>query len=156
MNGRVELLIADIADDLKSIDRMKAEYDAFVADVDWESPSVYEKATVGYYLHNFYNACESIFRSVARAFENQIDSAAWHASVLKRMKLDIPSVRPPVISEELYRLLDDFRAFRHVFRNAYSFELDWAKERLVAEKLPSAVAKVKAEVAAFYAALRRE
>jgi len=156
LSGRFELLIADISDDLKSMDRMKAEYDIFVSDVDWESPSVYEKATVGYYLHNFYNACESIFRSIATAFENQIDSAAWHASVLKRMKLDIPSVRPPVISEELYRLLDDFRAFRHVFRNAYSFELDWAKERLVAEKLDAAAAKLKEEVARFCADLRRE
>ena len=156
MRENVELLIADVMDDLKSIDRMKAEYDTFVADVEWENPSVYEMATIGYYLHNFYNACESIFRSVAGAFENQIDGVAWPSSILKRMKLDIPSVRPRVISDELYSLLDDFRAFRHVFRNAYSFELDWAKERLVADKLDTAVSRVREELAAFVEALRRE
>jgi len=88
MRERLELLAADIADDLRSIDRMKSEYDAYVRGVDMGSPSVYEKATIGYYLHNFYNACENIFRSIAAAFENQIDPITWHSSVLKRMKLD--------------------------------------------------------------------
>jgi hypothetical protein len=156
MKENVELLVADIRDDLKSIDRMKAEYDTFVAAADWENPSVYDKATIGYYLHNFYNACESIFRTIAAAFENQIDAVTWHWSILKRMKLELPTVRPPAISEELYRILDDFRAFRHVFRNAYSFELDWAKERLVAEKLDGAVAQMRTELERFIAALRRE
>ncbi len=49
--------------------------------------------------------------------------------------LKIEEYRPPVISEELYRLLDDFRGFRHRFRHSYSFELDWDKEVLVAKKL---------------------
>ena len=96
MKERLEVLAADIADDLCSIDRMKTEYDAFVRGVDLGNPTVYERATIGYYLHNFYNACESIFRSIAVAFENQVDPITSHASALKRMKLDIPSVRPRV------------------------------------------------------------
>jgi hypothetical protein len=53
-------------------------------------------------------------------------------------------------------ILDDFRAFRHVFRNAYSFELDWAKERLVAGKLDAAVARFKQAVRGFLETIRRE
>ena len=49
MRESVELLIADIDDDLRSIGRMKAEYDAYVTGVDWENPTVYERATIGYY-----------------------------------------------------------------------------------------------------------
>ena len=96
MRERLEVLAADIADDLRSIDRMKTEYDTYVREVDLGNPTVYERATIGYYLHNFYNACESIFRSIAVAFENQVDPITSHASALKRMKLDIPSVRPRV------------------------------------------------------------
>jgi len=41
------------------------------------------------------------------------------------MKLEVPGFRPRVIDDSLYRLLDDFRAFRHKFRHSYAFELDW-------------------------------
>ena len=61
-----------------------------------------------------------------------------------------------MIDEELFRILDDFRAFRHVFRNAYSFELDWAKERLVAGKLDSAIGRLKQSVQGFLETVRRE
>ena len=61
-----------------------------------------------------------------------------------------------MIDEELFRILDDFRAFRHVFRNAYSFELDWARERLVAGKLDAAVARFKQAVQGFLETIRRE
>ena len=50
MRENLEVLAADIADDLHSIDRMKTEYDAYVRGVDLGNPTVYEKATIGYYL----------------------------------------------------------------------------------------------------------
>ncbi len=51
------------------------------------------------------------------------------------MKLEVEGYRPKLISEEVYRLLDDFRGFRHRFRHSYSFELDWEREKVVARKL---------------------
>mgnify|MGYP001821978684 CR=1 FL=1 len=36
-----------------------------------------------------------------------------------------------LIDDDLYRLFDDFRAFRHKFRHLYSFELDWERECIV-------------------------
>jgi hypothetical protein len=35
--------------------------------------------------------------------------------------------RPAVLSEELYDSLNEYLRFRHVFRNAYCFDLDWEK-----------------------------
>ena len=58
----------------------------------------------------------------------------------------IAGYRPALIDEELYRLLDDFRGFRHTFRHAYAFELDWEKERLVAEKFSPAVTLFRKQV----------
>jgi hypothetical protein len=45
--------------------------------------------------------------------------------------------------------LDDFRGFRHVFRNCYSFELDWERERLVASRFRRAAALLHVQVNAF-------
>jgi hypothetical protein len=38
------------------------------------------------------------------------------------MKIEVAGYRPNVIDNELYLLLDDFRAFRHKFRHTYAFE----------------------------------
>jgi hypothetical protein len=69
------------------------------------------------------------------------------------MKLEIEHCRPAVIDEELYRLLEDLRGFRHVFRNGYSFELDWDRERLVANKFRRTAAMLRAQITAFLAKL---
>jgi hypothetical protein len=65
------------------------------------------------------------------------------------MNLEIPGIRPKLIDEELYRLFDDFRAFRHKFRHLYSFELDWERECMVARKLPRTAKKFKVQVRGF-------
>ncbi|MDA0842219.1 MAG: hypothetical protein O3B01_17380 [Planctomycetota bacterium] len=81
-----------------------------------------------YQLHNLFCAFEDAFKIIAERFENQVEEAShWYAEFLKRMKAEIQGVRPAVLSEESYELLDEMRAFRHVFRHAYGKELDYAK-----------------------------
>ncbi len=80
---------------------------------------------VAYYLHVIYGLFENLFRRVAVAFGNQIaDQEQWHLQLLQRMALDIPGVRPPLISPDLYESLDELRRFRHLFRNAYIINFD--------------------------------
>ncbi len=43
------------------------------------------------------------------------------------MKLDVPNIRPAFLSDESYRVLNDLRAFRHVFRHGYEYTLDGAR-----------------------------
>jgi len=69
------------------------------------------------------------------------------------MKLVVSGYRPALIDDGLYRMMDDFRAFRQKFRHSYSFELDWEKERLVAEKLAAAVSMLREQVRRFLANL---
>jgi hypothetical protein len=69
------------------------------------------------------------------------------------MRLEIDGFRPAVIDDELYRLLDDFRGFRHVFRSAYSFELDWERELVVARRFERAAALLRTQVGGFLARL---
>jgi len=80
---------------------------------------------MAYYLHNLYNAFEDLFEIVAGHFENNIeDPSKWHKLLLKRMATEIEGVRPALISRETHLLLGELRAFRHLFRHAYSIQLD--------------------------------
>jgi hypothetical protein len=157
MRYNVELLKADINDELEKIARLLREFSVVANKLEIPASEVpfYDRAAIGYYLHNFYNGCETMFRCIARFFENDMGPQTWHTDLLKRMRLAIPGFRPAVIDEELYLLLDDFRGFRHKFRHSYTFELDWERERLVAEKLPRAVSLLKAQLQAFTEQLDR-
>lgn len=90
--------------------------------------------SLGYQLHNLYCAFEDLLKIVADFFENHIEeSAHYHRALLWRMKMPIDGVRPAFLSKESYKLLDSLRAFRYVFRHAYSYELDSKKLALVVE-----------------------
>lgn len=134
MKHEIELLKADIRDELLNLEKINIEFIAIENKFNYNQMPAYDCGAIGYILHSFYNGCENIFRSIARFFENDLSEESWHTDVLKRMKLEIPGYRPQVITEELFGLLDDFRAFRHKFRHSYSFNLDWEKEALVARK----------------------
>ena len=136
MKADIELLKADIRDEMTKIGKLYEEFRVLEkrSDLSNEEIGTYDKAVIGYLLHNFYGGCESIFRSIARFFENEFSSGSWHRDLLKRMKLEVVGFRPRVISDELFLLLDDLRGFRHKFRYSYSFELDWERERIVARR----------------------
>lgn len=92
--------------------------------------------SLAYQVHNLYCAFEDLFQIVAKFFENNIEDASrYHIELLRRMTLDIDGVRPALISRELSLALDEIRAFRHVFRHAYSYELDPDKLALVLRKV---------------------
>lgn len=80
---------------------------------------------LGYLLHNLYCALEDLFMEIAKTFENQIeDPARFYKLLLKRMMVAVPKIRPPVLSRESHRVLDELRGFRHIFRHAYGYALD--------------------------------
>ena len=155
MKYNLELLKADIEDELRKITRLEQAFARVEPTLALPAEQVdgYDRGAIGYYLHNFYNGCENIFRAIARFFENDLGPQTWHADLLKRMTLAIEQYRPAVIDEELYLLFEDFRGFRHVYRHSYSFELDWDRERLVARKLPRAGSLLRVQVEAFLARL---
>ncbi len=156
MRRNVALLRAEIRDELARIERLDAEFDAAASRVALDSVEPipnYDRAAVGYLLHSFYNGCENIFRLIAGFFENDLVSPVWHRDLLRRMLLDVEGYRPRVIDEDLFRLLDDFRAFRHRFRHSYSFELDWERERLVVAKYRKASALLRSQVEGFLSKL---
>lgn len=78
----------------------------------------------GSILHDFYNACERIFKWIAKDINGDFSPGEqWHKELLYRMTIEVKDVRPAVISEKLAADLNDFLQFRHIFRNIYGFEL---------------------------------
>ena len=85
-------------------------------------------------LHNLYSAAEGLFEIVTDACENHVEAGAGHhTSLLRRMRVAVPGVRPAVLSDEALPPLDNLRRFRHVVRHAYSAEIDERQLHIVLE-----------------------
>lgn len=75
-------------------------------------------------LQDYYSGTERIFKRIAVEIDERLPKGeSWHKSLLDQMKVEIPGVRPAVISETTYRKLDDLRGFRHRVGNIYGFNL---------------------------------
>jgi hypothetical protein len=131
MNEKFLLLERNLAADLKAIESLYRD----LGEPDLgESEEQDRLIVVAYYLHGLYSAFENVFRNIAKAFENQLDPASWHQSLLQRMLLDLSPLRPAVLDEEAYEKLDELRRFRHLFRRGYGLRLDSLRLRLVVRK----------------------
>lgn len=79
-------------------------------------------------LHGFYAGVEKIFEDIARTLEKNIpDGSGWHQDLLLQMTAEISPIRPPVIRQETRECLDEYRGFRHVVRNVYTFNLQMSR-----------------------------
>ena len=60
MKHNLEFLKADIQDELNKLEFLKSEFYKVGDQVFKENQQIpyYDRAAVGYYLHNFYNGCE--------------------------------------------------------------------------------------------------
>lgn len=121
MNEKIYLLQVEIKADLEKISETYAELE----ELRQQPPGKTRDVTCGYYLHNLYGLFENMFTRIAENFGNQVeDTSRWHSELLWRMTLDVMPIRPPVISRESYRCLNELRGFRHLFRNVYVLHFD--------------------------------
>jgi len=126
--GKLTVLKADIDVQIREIETIYAKLD----ERRQEENRLTGIESIAYQLHNLYCAFEDLFKIIANTFENNIqDKASYHMELLKRMAISIEGIRPSLVSQESYALLDNLRSFRHLFRHAYSYELDIRKVRIV-------------------------
>jgi hypothetical protein len=75
-------------------------------------------------LHAFYAGVERIFEEIAREIDDSLpDGPDWHRTLLTQMAAEVTSTRPPVIDRSTRDCLDEYRGFRRVVRNVYTFSL---------------------------------
>ncbi len=101
-------------------------------------------------LHSFYSGAERLFEAIANELDGNLPKGeAWHRELLRQMTFDVTGIRPPVISEETSRQLDEYRRFRHMVRNVYAEHLDPKRVGELVEKLSMLWGQLKAELTTF-------
>ena len=106
-------------------------------------------------LHGFYAGVEKIFKDVARTMEKTItDGSGWHQDLLLQMAAEVSPIRPPVICEETRDCLDEYRGFRHVVRNVYTFNLQMSRLKELTKGLPRCFGAVTRDLDDFMEFLR--
>lgn len=113
--------------------------------------TIVELAAIAAFLHNTYNGMENILKRILKFKRISIAiSESFHKDLL-----DL-SVDNQIISFELSRKLDEFRAFRHFFVHGYGIMLDGERLMPLAENLPNIWEQLNSELNAFIESLKRK
>jgi len=125
-------------------------YQAAISKSSQQEPDFIELSALATMLHSFYTGIENIFKRIALEIDGDIPSGyASHSDLLTAMTRSTAS-RPPVISEELHVRLSAYLSFRHVFRHAYSFQLEWDKMRDLVLQSPATWQQLQTELDRFF------
>lgn len=116
-----------------------AEAEEALTDFATDTPRLRELRGVGDIVHDFYTGIERIFEKIAPELNGGVPAGpASHRELLDNMTLDLPQVRPAVITRATAGLMAEFLRFRHLFRNLYGFELEWPRLHPLLTRLPTA------------------
>jgi hypothetical protein len=97
-----------------------------------------------------YSGIEKIFLNIAETIDQNVPQGLhWHHQLLLQMANPVAGIRQEVISRETMTLLDEFRAFRHVARNIYAFNLQSGKVGILIGKIKTLEALVKKDISNF-------
>lgn len=101
-------------------------------------------------LHDIYSGFERVFKQIAATVDGNVPSSAeWHRELLEQMGLDLPKVRPPVLTSNSIQRLDEYLRFRHVVRNVYTFSFDPERIGRLVEELEPVFHQIRQELLAF-------
>jgi hypothetical protein len=92
-----------------------------------KSPSQMELMALASLLHSFYNGVENVFKRIALMVDGRCPRGdSWHTDLLVQVGQATPK-RPGVLSQEMLLRLKGYMDFRHMFRHAYAYILEWGR-----------------------------
>ena len=101
-------------------------------------------------LHSFYTGIENAFKRIAIEIDSFVPTGVrWHSDLLSQMAQRRPD-RPAVISSDLCARLGEYMEFRHVFRHAYTFDLNWRKMSDLVLQCDQTLEHLNAELQGFF------
>jgi hypothetical protein len=149
MSNQLGQLAGRIRDELVEIERVRRRIETGWQRVQ-QSADDYYLDGVALNLHGFYSGLERIFELIATHVDGRLPTGEnWHQMLLHQMATEISGVRPAVISELTHVQLDEYRGFRHIVRNVYTFKFEPGKVQKLVDNLPVLFSRVQAELLAF-------
>jgi len=146
---KLKRLIAEIQIDLDALEEIFYNVTDIYEQISNE-PTEHQKMAIAGYLHHFYTGVETIHQRIAQTLEGDVPSGSqWHRELLTDMSIELPDVRPRVISNETKDSIHEYLSFRHVFRHGYALKLDWSRLKLLTEKLESVFKQYKSDLEKF-------
>ncbi len=117
-------LIQELNGDISKMERLKATNTRAWARIENGSTDVLDYGALAFTIHTIYGVLENYFLRISKFFENSLPSDSWHRTLVERMALDIPGVRPALMADrDLTSMILELLRFRQKFRNLYGEDL---------------------------------
>jgi len=142
-------LCAELDSDMELLESLAEQNNRALKRIEQGADDELDHAALGYTLHNLYSLIENYALRIAKTFENSVDDESWHRTLIHRMTLEIPEVRPRVWSRELFYDIDELRRFRHAFRHIYDSRLEPDKLMVAQSRVARVLAGIRTSHATF-------
>jgi len=100
-------------------------------------------------LENYYTCAETVFVRISQFFGNHLTADRWHRELLERMCLEIPSLRPRLLSDATYNDLLELMRFRHFKRYYFGTAYDWERIDALLRRIERLAVQLPTELQAF-------
>lgn len=141
-----KIVIEQINFKINDIDKLFKEYELIFEKIKVQEPDLFDMTIIGSVLHSFYNGIENIFEIIAKNIDKSIPTGnKSHQELLHQMASE-NNKRSELISEELYFRLREYATFRHFYKHAYSFQLNWLKMKPLVDNMYFTWDEVKASL----------
>ena len=116
------------------LETLKAERDELVSALDALADAELAAAIRSMTYHGIASTVQQLYTGAERcltSIASEVDqkpiskqSDGWHRALLDQMAAPLEGVRPAVLSNSTFEILQALRSFRHVVRNTYGGSLD--------------------------------
>lgn len=148
------LLAREIRKSLDALEKLEREMHNF-ASTALRAQGIVEAMATAQFFDNYYTCVETILFRISQHFENSLPSDKWHSALLRAMTLEIPGIRPRVLSDSTHRDLDELRRFRHFTRYYFDVDYDWRRLSFLFDVFEGLRTPIRTELQAFAAELEK-
>lgn len=134
---------------IEDINRLFSEYQLIFEKIKYEEPDLFDMTILGSVLHSFYNGLENIFEIIAKNIDKELPTGNKSHQKLLQQIANKNDYRDELFNEQLYIKLKEYATFRHFYRHAYSFQLNWEKMKPLIDNIDYVWDEVKLSLNSF-------
>jgi hypothetical protein len=128
----LEALRAELDGDARQLERIRAHNLRAWERIQQGARDYLDWGALALTIHTAYGILENYFLRISKYFENNLPAERWHKALVEKMALDIPALRPALLTDEKMReQAMELLKFRHRVRNLYGEEFDAARTEAI-------------------------